>query len=135
MAATNAEVLDGIETALSAGCPGVKVYRVPPQEVVAPAVLLTGFTFEPHLIFGPGARRFNIELTVVVSSRSVNGFNDLLDLMDPSNSRSVQAAIENDPTLDGRVSDLRMATTGDLRELTVGETGYWAMTAQFEVMG
>ena len=55
--------------------------------------------------------------------------------MDPANTRSVQAAIENDPTLGDRVSDLRMATTGDLRELTVGETGYWAMTAQFEVIG
>lgn len=135
MTATNADVLDGIETALSAGCPGVNVYRVPPQDVVAPAVLLTGFTFEPHVIMGPGARRFTVELTVAVSGRATNAFNDLLDLMDPSNSRSVQAALEDDPTLGGRVSDLRMQTTGDLRELNVGETGYWAMTAQFEVIG
>jgi hypothetical protein len=135
MTATNAEVLDGIETALSAGCPGVKVYRVPPMDVVAPAVLLTGFTFEPHLMMGPGARRFTVELTVAVSGRATNAFNDLLDLMDPSNSRSVQAALEDDPTLGGVVSDLRMQTTGDLRELNVGETGFWAMTAQFEVIG
>ncbi len=135
MAATNADVLDGIETALSAGCPGVNVYRVPPQDVVAPAVMLTGFTFEPHLHFGDGARRFDVELTVAVSGRNVHAFNDLLALMDPANSRSVQAALEDDPTLGGRVSDLRMSTTGDLRELTVGESGFWAMTAQFEVIG
>lgn len=135
MGATNLDVLEGIETVVSAGCPGVNVYRVPPQDVVAPAVMLTGFTFEPHLSFGPGARRFTIELTVAVSGRNTNAFDDLLALMDPANSRSVQAALEDDPTLGGRVSDLRMATTGDLRELTVGESGYWAMTAQFEVIG
>ena len=82
-----------------------------------------------------GPRQVTVELTVAVSGRNVNAFNDLLALMDPSNSRSVQAALEDDPTLDGRVSDLRMETTGDLRELTVGESGFWAMTAQFEVFG
>lgn len=135
MAATNAEVLEGIETALSAGCPGVKVYRVPPVDVVAPAVLVTGFRFEPHFVYGAGARRFDVDLTVVVSSRQVQFFDELLRLVEPSDTRSVQAALEADGTLGGRVSDLKMQQTGDLRELTIGESGYWAMDVTFEVYG
>lgn len=135
MAATNAEVLEGIETALSAGCPGVKVYRVPPIDVVAPAVLVTGFRFEPHYVYGGRARRFDVDLTVVVSARQVQFFDDLLRLVEPSDPRSVQTALEADGTLGGRVSDLKMLQTGDLRELTIGESGYWAMDVTFEVYG
>lgn len=135
MSATNADVLDGIETAISAGCPGLKVYRVPPMEVAAPAVLVTGFTFEPHYSFGAGARRFEVELTVVVSARNVAFFNDLLQLVEPSDSRSVQTAVESDPTLGGRVSSTSVIRADGLRELAIGETGYWAMTLVVEVLG
>ena len=135
MAATNAEVLEGIETALSAGCPGVRFYRLPPQDVVAPAVLLTGFTFEPHIRFGDDARSFQIELTVVVSSRQVQFFDELLRLVEPSDTRSVQTALESDGTLGGRVGDLRMASTSDLREINIAESSYWAMSVTFEVWG
>jgi len=135
MAATNAEVLEGIETALSAGCPGVKVYRVPPMEVVAPAVLVTGFSFEPHIQFGATARKFSVELTVVVSARQVQLFDDLLRLVEPSDSRSVQTALEADRTLGGRVSDTIVTSVEGLRELTVGESGYWAITLGVEVYG
>ena len=135
MAATNAEVLEGIETALSAGCPGVKVYRVPPMEVVAPAVLLTGLTFEPHIQFGADARKFGVELTVVVSARQVQFFDELLRLVEPSDTRSVQTALEADRTLGGRVSDVIVTSVEGLRELTVGESGYWAITLGVEVYG
>lgn len=135
MSATNADVLEGIETAISAGCPGLKVYRVPPMEVVAPAVLVTGFTFEPHYQFGATARRFEVELTVVVSARNVDLFNELLRLVEPSDSRSVQTAVESDPTLGGRVSSTSVTRADGLRELSIGETGYWAMTLVVEVLG
>ena len=135
MAATNADVLDGIETAVSAGCPGVRFYRLPPQDVVPPAVLLTGFTFEPHIQFGATARKFNVELTAVVSARQVQFFDELLRLVEPSDTRSVQHAIEVDPTLGNRVGDLRMASTSDLREITIAESAYWAMSVTFEVWG
>lgn len=134
MAATNADVLEGIETALSAGCPGVNVYRLPPAEVVAPAVLLTGFSFDPHADLG-GTRKFEVELTVVVSARSTAQFDELMRLVEPSDSRSVQTALEADGTLDGRVSDLRITQVDGLRELTVGETGFWAITLGVEVWG
>jgi hypothetical protein len=133
--ATNAEVLEGIQTALSAGCPGLKVYRVPPQDVVAPAVLVTGFSFEPHIQFGADARKFDVELTVVVSARQVQFFDELLRLVEPSDSRSVQTALEADGTLGGRVSDVRCSSVDGLRELTIGESGYWAMTIGVEVWG
>jgi len=135
MAVTNAEVLEGIETALSAGCPGVKVYRVPPMEVVAPAVLLTGFSFDPHVQFGADARKFSVELTVIVSARQVQLFDELLRLIEPSDTRSVQTALEADNTLGGRVSDVIVGTVDGLRELTVGESGYWAITLGVEVWG
>lgn len=135
MAATNAEVLEGIETALSAGCPGVKVYRVPPMEVVAPAVLLTGFTFEPHIQFGATARKFSVELTAVVSARQVQFFDELLRLVEPSDTRSIQTALEADRTLGDRVSDVIVTSVEGLRELTVGESGFWAITLGVEVYG
>jgi len=135
MGATNLDVLEGIETVVSAGCPGVKVYRVPPMEVVAPAVLVTGFTFDPHVQFGADARKFTVELTVVVSARQVQLFDELLRLVEPSDSRSVQAALETDHTLGGRVSDLIVGAVDSLRELTVGETGVWAITLGVEVWG
>ena len=135
MAATNAEVLEGIETALSAGCPGVKVYRVPPMEVVAPAVLLTGFTFEPHIQFGATARKFSVELTAVVSARQVQFFDELLRLVEPSDTRSIQTALEADRTLGDRVSDVIVTSVEGLREITVGESGFWAITLGVEVYG
>ena len=135
MGATNADVLEGVEDALLAGCPGVKVYRVPPMDVVAPAVLLTGFSFEPHFQYGNDVRQFELELSVVVSARQVQFFDELLRLVEPSDPRSVQTALEADGTLGGRVSDLRVVTVGALRDLTVGETGFWAVTMTVEVMG
>ena len=135
MGATNADVLEGVEAALLAGCPGVKVYRVPPMDVVAPAVLVTGFSFEPHIQFGADSRKFSVELTAVVSARQVQLFDDLLRLVEPSDTRSIQTAIEADRTLGGRVSDTIVTSVEGLRELTVGESGYWAITLGVEVYG
>ena len=53
----------------------------------------------------------------------------------PDNGRSVQAALETDSTLGGRVSDVIVGAVDSLRELTVGESGFWAITLTVEVWG
>ena len=131
--ATNADVLDGIVDMLTAGCPGVNIYRVPPQVLTAPAVMVSGFSFDPHQILAGASRRFSVELTATVSGRHVDEFDRLLALVEPSDVRSVQAAIEDDPTLGDRVSSATVTSVGQLRELTVGETPFWAMTLEVEV--
>jgi hypothetical protein len=105
------------------------------MEVVAPAVLLTGLSFEPHIQFGATARKFNVELTAVVSARQVQFFDELLRLVEPSDTRSIQTALESDRTLGGRVSDVIVSSVEGLRELTVGESGFWAITLGVEVYG
>jgi hypothetical protein len=130
--ATNVEVLEGIVDMLGAGCPGVNVYKVPPQQVAAPAVMVSGFSFDPHGTLG-SSRKFSVELTVAVSGRHVDEFDRLLGLVDPGDSRSIQAALEDDITLGDRVSSSTVIAVGQLRELTVGEVPFWAMTVELEV--
>lgn len=131
--ATNSDVLNGIVDMLTAGCPGVNVYRVPPQQAAAPAVMVSGFSFDPHGVLAGGSRKFSVELTVAVSGRHVDEFDRLLGLVEPSDARSIQAALEDDPTLGDRVSSTAVTAVGQLRELTVGETPFWAMTMDLEV--
>jgi hypothetical protein len=131
--ASNLDVLDGVVDMLTAGCPGVNVYKTPPQQVSAPAVMVSGFSFEPHTVLVGASRKFSVELTVAVSGRHVDEFDRLLGLVDPGDARSIQAALEDDSTLGNRVSSTAVTAVGQLRELTVGEVPFWAMTIDLEV--
>jgi len=132
---SNRQVLDAVTQMLNEQTNGLNVYRVPPTNVDAPAVMVTGLDYAPHLVYGDTARKIDIELTVAVSARNTDLFDDLMDLMDPTVQGSVVAAVENDATLDGAVGSCMVTQVGSIRELTVAETSLWAATINLEIMG
>jgi hypothetical protein len=88
-----------------------------------------------HLLYGDTARRTDLELTVAVSARHSDLFDELLSLIDPTIPGSVVSAVELDPTLDGQVGSCMVTQVGSLRELAVGEMSLWGATINVEIMG
>ena len=132
---SNSQILEGLVVMLEEHTTGLNIYRVPPQMVEPPAVMVTGFDYTPHLLYGETARRTEVELTVVVSARNTDRWDDLLSLIDPTVDSSVICAVELDPTLDGTVGSVMVTQVGSIRELSVGEIPMWAATVAVEVMG
>lgn len=132
---SNSQLLDAMVTMLEEHTTGLNIYRVPPQSVEPPAVMVTGFDYQPHLLYGDTARKTDIELTVAVSARHSDLFDELLALIDPTIAGSVVSAIELDATLDGQVGSCMVTQVGSLRELAVGEMSLWGATINVEIMG
>jgi hypothetical protein len=128
MTATNRQLRDALADALHS-VSGVHVYRVPPDNIQSPAVIVGGFDWEADT-FVEG-RKVNVNLWVATSRRNA-AFIDALDhLCDPDD--GVAEALNDDPTLGGAVDSVRVVSVGDYRDLEIAGTGYYAATIRCEV--
>lgn len=128
---TYADVRDGLEDALSA-IAGVVIYRTPPEDISAPAVMIGGIDRTGREAISD--QTVLVTLTALVSKRHTDQF-DTLDMMcDLTGSLSIQAAVEADPDLGSRVDSVRVVSVSDQRELVIGETGYYAADVVVEVL-
>ena len=125
-----ADVRDGLAGALSAGLPGVNVYRLPADNVTAPAVMIAGFSVTE---IATGVFTRSVEIFAAVSHRNVSLLDDLDAIVDPESADSIIGVLMADPSLGG-VASLRLETIGEYRELEIAGTSYYAATVRFEVI-
>jgi len=126
-----ADVRDGLAGALSAGLPGVNVYRLPADNVTAPAVVVAGFSVTE---IATGVFTRSVEIFAAVSHRNVSLMDDLDAIVDPESAVSIVGVLMADPSLGGVVASLRLETIGEYRELEIAGTSYYAATVRFEVI-
>lgn len=133
MAASLADLRDGLVSTLENRLPGWNIYRLPPDTVDGPAVAVMGFQMDPGT-FGDTAVRVAAELLVIVSHRH----RDQLELLDvvlsPSGTDSLWALFDDDPTLGDTVAFCTVTSAGDYRQLMVADIGYYAATVNLSVM-
>jgi hypothetical protein len=103
---------------------GLNVYPHPVDNVVSPAAMVAGLTTTLDGVWTASA-----EVYVVVSRRHADQLYVLDDLVDPTNPRSVSAAIEGSSS--GRCV---ITSVGEYREFPVGSVPHYAATIQVEVL-
>ena len=126
-----AQVRDGLADTLAAGLSGVNVYRIPPENITAPAVIVSGFSITP---IATGVNTVSVELYAAVSKRNTSVMDDLDVLVDPESAGSIIGLLDADPSLGGNVNSVRLESIGEYRELEVAGVGYYAATVRYEVI-
>jgi hypothetical protein len=127
---TLADIRTALVDAIQAAMPTVQVYRLPPDTISVPAVILSGFTADPTDM--SGGCMSTMDVSVAVSRRHVDQIDVLDAAVDPGASDSVWAAIAADPSLGGICSCV-VSGMGDYRELVLNDVGYYAATLRLEV--
>jgi hypothetical protein len=125
---TNGEIRDVIALALSK-CPGVNIYKFPPEDISPPAAFVAGFSIRP-LSFD-GYRETSVDITVMVSHRHVDQLALLDAMLDSEGSSSIVAAIDNAASPD---VNLRVNTIGNYREVIIADVPYYAADITVEVL-
>jgi hypothetical protein len=133
MAASLAELRDALGSTLESYLPEFNVYRLPPDNVEPPAILVAGFQID-NGTFGDATLRVAADVELMVSRRHVDQVEALDELLSPSGERSVWELFTSDPTLGGAVGFCMVQTAGDYREMLVAEVGYYAATFRLSVM-
>lgn len=123
-AVLRAEVQRVIEDAVS----GVTVYATPPDTIQSPAVILGGIDWQWD-VMGSG-RVVTLPLYVAVSRRNTNRIADLDVLCDPGG--ELVAAFDAEPTATG-VDSWNVTSVGSYRDISIGDTDYYAATVTLEV--
>jgi hypothetical protein len=131
--ATLSELRTALYDVLSDALPTWNVYRLPPDNVDPPGVMIGGFQLDSGT-FDDANLRTTVELTVVVSRRHVDQVDALDDLLSPSGDESLWAIFNNDPTLGDVVPFCVVSGAGEYREVTIGDIGYYAASVNLSVM-
>ena len=129
MAATLGELRDALASVLEDAYPAWNVYRLPPETIDAPAIVISGFAVTPQ-----ASARVDLveaELNVLVSHRHVDQVELIDSMLSPGADGSVWDVVEADPSLNGVVSSAAVIDAGNYQELTIGDVSYY--TASFSV--
>lgn len=133
MAATLGQLRDALTATLEDGLPGWNVYRLPPDAIDAPAIMLTGFDVTPTT-FAQRTDTVAVELTVAVSRRHVDRIDDLDELLSPTGDASLWTLFDGDATLGGVVGYCVVQSVGDYRQVIVNDVGFYSASVQLSVM-
>ena len=133
MAATLGELREAIANRLEDELVGFNVYRLPPDNVAVPAVMLAGFQVD-NGTFADGTVRVAADLEVMVSRRHVDQVELLDELLSPSGERSIWRLFDDDPTLGDVVAFCVVQSAGDYREMIIADVGHYAATVSLSVM-
>ena len=132
--ATLGELRTAIVDRLTDSLPGDwTVYRLPPDSIEAPAIMVMGFEVSPGS-FGEGTHRVAVELLVAASRRHVDQVDALDEVLSPTGELSLWQVFDEDPSLGGVVGGAMVATVGEYRQLVVADVGYYGATVQVTVM-
>ncbi|NBW09906.1 MAG: hypothetical protein EBR82_17960 [Caulobacteraceae bacterium] len=130
--ATLGALRDAIVDTLEQALPGWNIYRLPPDNVTAPAIAVAGFTVDPGTFDGIG--QVAVDVLVMVSRRHVDQVDLLDDLLSPDGNPSLWATFDTDPSLGGAVGHCVIRGVGDYREFTVADVPYYAATVNLTAM-
>lgn len=125
---TNAVVRSEVRRALEASLSSAAVYVTPPDVISSPAVILGGIDWQ--WVAMPEERVVTIPLYVAVSRRNTNNVAQLDELCDPDG--EVVAAFDAAPTATG-VDSWNVTSVGSYRDISIGDTDYYAATVTLEV--
>lgn len=129
--ATNAELRAALAGALEDYFgPSMIVHAVPPDAITGTSLVIGGIDWEDQTM--GGGRLGTVPLWVVVSRRNTRFVEELDRLTDYD--EGVPAALDEDPSLGGVVSSVRVVSAGDYRDLVVGDVSHYAATVNLEVM-
>jgi hypothetical protein len=133
MAATLGELRAALASVLEDALPAWNVYRLPPDDVQPPSIVIGGFQIDTAT-FGDTSGRVGADLQLIVSRRHVDQVNALDDLLSPTSDQSLWALFNGDPTLGEKVGYCSVSGAGDYRELVVADVGYYAATITLSVL-
>jgi hypothetical protein len=131
VAATLAQVRDGLVEVLTDALPGVNIYRLPAESVTPPAVIVAGMTGTP--IDTDGGRQVEVDLYAVVNRANADSVDELDAMLDESGADSIPTAINSDLSLGARALSATVVGFGEYREMEVAGTAYYAATATVRV--
>ncbi len=131
--ATLGDLREALLVKLTDAYPAFNIYRLPPDTVEAPAIMVGGFQIDTGT-FADANLRTTADLTVVVSRRHVDQVDALDELLSPSGSLSLWALFDDDPTLNDAVAFCSVSGAGEYRELVIGDVGYYAATVNLSIM-
>lgn len=125
---TNAVIRAEVRRALESSLSSASVYVTPPDVISSPAVILGGIDWQ--WVAMPDERVVTIPLYVAVSRRNTNNVAQLDELCDPGG--EVVAAFAAAPTATG-VDSWNVTSIGSYRDISIGDTDYYAATVTLEV--
>jgi hypothetical protein len=121
---TVTEISDAIKNSLTT-IPGLRVYDYLPDQINPPLAYVGIQSVNYHGAFQGGNPVHSYTVSVVVGRVSDRASQRALDeFLAYDGDRSVRAAIEADPTLDGWVQTLVVTDGGNLAPLTMGDVTY-----------
>lgn len=121
---TVSEISDALKNALTV-IPGLRVYDYLPDQVNPPLGYVGIQQVNYHGAFRGGNPVHTYTITIVVGRVSERASQRALDeFLAYDGDRSVRAAIESDPTLDGVIQTLVVTDGGNLAPLTMGDVTY-----------
>jgi hypothetical protein len=111
---TPSTVRDNLKNALN--ITGLRAYDTIPENVVPPAAVVGQLSIDWDLVMGRAADTANVDVIVVAGRMSDRAAQDYLDdLLTASGASSVKTKLENDPTLGGAVSTLRVRSADPIQ--------------------
>jgi hypothetical protein len=131
--ATLGDLRDAIVDTLEATLPGWNVYRLPPENITAPAVMVMGFDIAPAT-FAAAQATVTVELLAAVSHRHVDQIDELDELLSPNGKSSLWKFLGDDPTLGGVVGYCVVQAVGEYRQLLIADVGYYGATVSLSAV-
>lgn len=107
--------------------------RVPDNIPTTPAIFLrsAGANYDDTM---DGCSSWRIQLVVVVDRADETKQDILDDYADPAQAGSIVAVIDANRTLGGRVDDVKVASVGEISGVTVGDSEFYSLTFNLEVL-
>lgn len=133
MAATLGELRTAVAAVLEDRYAGWNVYKLPPETIEPPAIMLGGFALDTGT-FGDVSIRVNADLQMMVSRRNVYQLEALDELLSPSHDQSLWSVFNEDPTLGDVVGYCSMQSAGNYGEILIGDQPYYTASATLSVM-
>ena len=127
-------IREGLALTITNAVPGLKVHKYVPESVTPPCAFITleGFTYGDT--FGRDTSCELVVTVVVPGTMQVEAQRALEEYAEDSGIKSIYAAIEADPTLDGSVAHA-VVTGGDAPgQVQFGESTYPALPFRVDVI-
>lgn len=133
MTATVSEISGALANSLTL-INGLRVVQYVPDQINPPVAYVAINDVTYHRAFGGGNAIHNYTITVIVgraNERTAQG--QLDDFLSYDGARSVRAAIELDPTLDGLISSLIVTDGGNIAPVSIGDVVYISVDFNVQV--
>ena len=131
--ATTREMREGIAAVLQAAFPDVNVYAMVPGDMVTPAAIVISGPKQYDLAMGHSFAQHEFTVMVIASRVDQGAGQEVLDDMsDAEGDRSVKAAFDANPSLDGLIP-MTLSVTGSSGNGSVSFAGIDYMKTDFTI--